>query len=81
MKFCGGTLYAETKGGNDEGKPKAVKGDKGIIVSGGSFTAKCVKSWALDNGVDTEDPKQRVTILGAPTTNTVQKRNVVIKYE
>ena len=31
--------------------------------------------------VDTEDPKQRVTILGAPTTNTVQKRNVVIKYE
>ena len=81
VKFCGGTLYAETKGGNDEGKPKAVKGDKGIIVSGGSFTAKCVKSWALDNGVDTEDPKQRVTILGAPTTNTVQKRNVVIKYE
>ena len=81
VKFCGGTLYAETKGGNDEGKPKAVKGDKGIIVSGGSFTAKCVKSWALDNGVDTEDPKQRVTILGAPTTNIVQKRNVVIKYE
>ncbi len=81
VKFCGGTLYAETKGGNDEGKPKAVKGDKGIVVSGGSFMAKCVKSWALDNGVDTEDPKQRVTILGTPTTNTVQKRNVVIKYE
>lgn len=81
VMFCGGTLYAETKGSNEEGKPKAVKGDKGIIVSGGSFTAKCVKSWALDNGVDTEDPKQRVTIIGTPTTNTLQKRNVVIKYE
>lgn len=81
VKFEGGTLYAETKGGNDEGKPKAVKGDKGIIVSGGSFTAKCVKSWALDNGVDTEEARERVTIIGEPTTNIVQKRNVVIKYE
>lgn len=81
VKFCGGKLYAETKGGNDEGKPKAVKGDKGIIVSGGSFTAKCVKSWALDNGVETEDPKERVTIIGTPKINTVQKRNVVIEYE
>ncbi|UKK54736.1 carbohydrate-binding domain-containing protein [Prevotella sp. E2-28] len=81
IKFCGGTLYAETKGGNDEGKPKAVKGDKGIIVSGGSFTAKCVKSWAIDNGVDTENVQERITIIGTPTTKTLQKRNVVIKYE
>lgn len=81
IKFCGGTLYAETKGSNDEGKPKAVKGDKGIIVSGGSFTAKCVKSWALDNGIDTEVPSQRLTIVGTPTINDVQKRNVIIKYE
>lgn len=81
IKFCGGTLYAETKGGNDEGKPKAVKGDKGIIVSGGSFTAKCVKSWAIDNGVDTENVQERITIVGTPTTKTLQKRNVVVKYE
>ena len=81
VKFEGGTLYVETKGDNDEGKPKAVKGDKGIIVSGGSFTAKCAKSWALDNGVETDEPTERVTILGAPTTKVVQKRNVVIKYE
>ena len=80
IKFEGGTLVANTTGTNDEGKPKAVKGDKGIIVSGGSFTATCKKSWALDNGVDTEEPSERVTILGAPTTKTLEKRNVVIKY-
>ena len=80
IKFEGGTLVANTTGSNDEGKPKAVKGDKGIIVSGGSFTATCKKSWALDNGVDTEEPSERVTILGAPTTKTLEKRNVVIKY-
>lgn len=81
IKFEGGKLVANTTGSNDEGKPKAVKGDKGIIVSGGSFMATCKKSWALDNGVNTEDPQQRVTILGAPTINDVQKRSVIIKYE
>jgi hypothetical protein len=81
VKFEGGTLVANTTGSNDEGKPKAVKGDKGIIVSGGSFTATCKKSWALDNGVDSETVSDRVTIIGTPTTKTLEKRNVIIKYE
>lgn len=81
VAFSGGTLVAKTTGGNDEGKPKAVKGDKGIIVSGGSFTATCAKSWAIDNGVDSEVVSDRVTIIGTPTTKTLQKRNVIIKYE
>ena len=80
IKFMGGTLVAQTTGSNDEGKPKAVKGDKGIYVSGGSFTASCKKSWALDNGVDTDEPDKRITISGNPT-KTIQKRYVYIKYE
>lgn len=81
IQFEGGTLEANTTGSNDEGKPKAIKGDKGIIVSGGSFTATCKKSWALDNGVDSETVSDRVTIIGTPTTKTLAKRNVIIKYE
>lgn len=81
IQFEGGTLEANTTGSNDEGKPKAIKGDKGIIVSGGSFTATCKKSWALDNGVDSETVSDRVTIIGTPTTKTLEKRNVIIKYE
>lgn len=81
IKFAGGTLVVKTTGSNDEGKPKAVKGDKGIVVSGGSFTATCNKSWALDNGVDSENVADRITIIGTPTTKTLEKRNVIIKYE
>jgi hypothetical protein len=81
IQFEGGTLEANTTGSNDEGKPKAIKGDKGIIVSGGSFTATCKKSWALDNGVDSETVSDRVTIIGTPTSKTLEKRNVIIKYE
>jgi hypothetical protein len=81
IQFEGGTLEANTTGSNDEGKPKAIKGDKGIIVSGGSFTATCKKSWALDNGVDSETVSGRVTIIGTSTTKTLEKRNVIIKYE
>lgn len=79
IQFEGGTLEANTTGSNDEGKPKAIKGDKGIIVSGGSFTATCKKSWALDNGVDSENVSDRITIIGTPT-KTLEKRKVVIKY-
>lgn len=81
IQFEGGTLEANTTGSNDEGKPKAIKGDKGIIVSGGSFTATCKKSWALDNGVDSENVSDRITIIGTPTSKTLEKRNVIIKYE
>jgi len=81
IKFEGGTLVAKTTGSNDDGKPKAVKGDKGIIVSGGSFTATCNKSWALDNGVDSETVSDRITIIGTPTTKTLEKRKVIIEYQ
>ena len=82
IKFAGGTLVANTTGSNDEGKPKAVKGDKGIIVSGGSFTATCKKSRAIDGGnKDSDEPIDNVTIIGNPPTKTLEKRNVIIKYE
>ena len=80
VEFSGGTLVVQTTGSNDVGKPKAIKSDTGIIVSGGSFKATCVKSWALDNGVDSDEPSDRLTIKGTPTTRIVQKRNVFIEY-
>ena len=80
VEFSGGTLLVQTTGSNDEGKPKAVKSDTGIIVSGGSFTATCKKSWACDNGTESEDPATRVTVKGTPTTCTLEKRSVIIIY-
>ena len=80
IEFSGGTLEVNTTGSNDEGKPKAVKSDTGIIVSGGSFKATCKKSWACDNGTDDDDPAGRVTILGTPAVRTLNKRSVVIQY-
>lgn len=80
VELSGGILIANTTGSNDEGKPKAVKSDTGIIVSGGSFTATCKKSWACDNGTDDEDPAGRVTIVGTPAVRTLTKRSVLIQY-
>jgi len=80
VEFSGGTLNITTTGSNDEGKPKAVKSDTGIIVSGGSFKASVKKSWACDNGTDSEDPTARVTVKGTPTTCILEKRSVIIEY-
>ena len=80
VEFKGGTLNITTTGSNDVGKPKGVKSDTGIIVSGGSFTVNVSKSWALDNGIDSEEPEDRVTIIGSPVTKTLQKRSVVIQF-
>lgn len=80
IELRGGTLVATTTGDNDMGKPKALKSDTGIIVSGGSLTATVKKSWALDNGVDSEDPKAHVTIVGTPTTEKITKKSVQIIY-
>ena len=80
VQFKGGTLNVQTTGANVLGKPKAIKGGKGIIVSGGSFQASCLKSWALDNGTDSDEPADRVTVEGNPTTKIIQKRNVQIIY-
>lgn len=80
VEFKGGTLNITTTGSNDVGKPKGVKSDTGIIVSGGSFTVNVKKSWALDNGLESEDPEDRVTIVGTPVTKRVAKRSVDIRY-
>jgi len=76
----GGQLTVATTGSNNVGKPKAVKSDTGIILSGGYFKATCKKSWACDNGVETEDPLQRVTVIGTPTLRSIGKREVIVEF-
>ena len=78
--FSGGTLNVTTTGSNDVGKPKGIKSDTGIIVSGGSFTVKVSKSWACDNGTDSETPADHLTVNGSPTTKTITKKSVIVKY-
>ena len=75
----GGTFSAVTSGGNDNAKPKAVKGN-GITVSGGSFYAKVGKGWACDNGVDSDTPEARITVVGTPSTATIAKKEVNIVF-
>ena len=78
--FKGGTLNITTTGSNDVGKPKGVKSDTGIIVSGGSFTVKVSKSWACDNGTDSETPADHLTVLGSPVSKAIGKKSVMIQY-
>ena len=78
--FSGGTLSATTTGSNDNAKPKAVKGDTGIIVSGGTFKANVNKSWACDNGSESETPEDHITVVGSPKTATITKKSVEITY-
>ena len=78
--FSGGTLKAVTTGSNEDAKPKAVKGDTGIIISGGSFTATVNKSWACDNGTDSDTPEDHLTIQGTPKTQSIAKKSVIITY-
>ena len=78
--FSGGTLSAVTTGDNENGKPKAIKADSDIIVSGGSFTAKVDKSWACDNGSDSDEPKDHLTVVGTPKTSSITKKSVMITY-
>ena len=84
--FSGGTLSAITTGDNEYGKPKAIKATTGIVVSGGSFTAKVDKSWACDSGygddttTDAEKLANCVTVVGTPKTSSINKKSVVITY-
>lgn len=80
VEFKGGTLNITTTGSNDEGKPKGVKSDTAIIVSGGSFTVDVNKSWACDNGSDSEEPEDRITIVGTPVTKKLEKKSVVVQF-
>jgi len=85
--FSGGTLVCTTTGSNDDAKPKGIKSDTNIIVSGGSFSVKVDKSWACDNGyedatlTDAELALKRITVEGSPTTASIAKKSVVISYE
>ncbi len=79
--FSGGSLYVRTIGTNDVAKPKGVKSDTGITVSGGSFDVKVNKSWACDNGKDTDDIADMLTIVGSPTINEFEKKWVSLTYE
>ena len=78
--FSGGTLDVTTTGGNEDAKPKGVKGDTGITVSGGSFTVNVKKSWACDNGTDSDTPADHVTVVGTPTSSTIEKKSVEIIF-
>ena len=78
--FSGGTLTVTTTGGNEDAKPKGVKGDTGITVSGGSFTVNVKKSWACDNGTDSDTPADHVTVVGTPTSSTIEKKSVEIIF-
>lgn len=83
--FKGGTLVAKTTGEKINGKPKAIKSDTGIYVSGGSFKATSDESWACDNGYDEALPdddlaKKRITVEGSPTTKDITKESVTIIY-
>jgi len=80
VEVSGGSLTVVTKGSNNIGKPKGVKSDTGIIVSGGTFSVTVNKSWACDNGSDSDEPEDRVTIIGTPVTQTLTKRSVNIQF-
>jgi len=80
VEVSGGTLTVKTTGSNEDGKPKGVKSDTGIIVSGGSFEVTVKKSWACDNGTDSETPDDHLTIVGTPATKSIAKKAVTVKF-
>ena len=73
--FKGGTLQARATGSENNGKPKAVKSDVSITLSGGSFYAESRKSKATDNAGD-ETP----TIIGTPKTQILTKKKVSVEF-
>jgi hypothetical protein len=80
VEVSGGTLTVKTTGSNDDGKPKGIKSDTAIIVSGGSFSVEVKKSWACDNGTDSETPDDHLTIVGTPASKKVEKKKVTVKF-
>ena len=76
----GGIFSAITTGDSENGKPKAVKGDKGIVLSGGEFYAKVDKSWACDNGSESELASERVTVVGTPFEAVYAKKEIKVVF-
>lgn len=77
----GGSLVATTTGTKNNAKPKAVKSDTNITLSGGYFEARVANGWACDNATDSSDPAGRVTIVGTPTTSSIAKQEVIVSFE
>lgn len=80
IELNGGSMTVKTEGDNKIGKPKAVKSDTGIILRGGKFHAECKKSWACDNGSDSDEPEDHLTIVGTPVSKTIGKRLVEVSF-
>jgi len=82
--FSGGTLNVTTFGSNDVSKPKGVKSETGICLSGGAFTVSVAKSWACDNGYRSDDDDEQaancVTVKGTPTTKELAKKAVTVIF-
>ena len=81
IEISGGVLVAKTTGENNNSKPKALKSDTGIIIRGGSLTATVRKSWACDNGSESEDPRDHITVSGTPALSTITKKSVIISFD
>lgn len=75
VKFSGGQLSITTTGNNKQGKPKGVKSEKAVILSGGSFESKVSKSKACDNNGD-DTPE----IIGTPVKTVLETRHVLVKF-
>ena len=73
--FSGGNLKVTTTGSNKQGKPKGVKGEKGVVLSGGTFESTVNKSKAVDNAGDDEP-----TIVGTPVKEQLETRHVYVKF-
>ena len=77
IDFKGGTLDVQATGSEDVAKPKAVKSDVSITLSGGTFHAYSRKSKAVDNAGE-EEP----AIVGTPVASTLKltKREVYVEF-
>ena len=73
--FEGGTLSVTTTGTKKVAKPKAVKSETAIVVSGGSFEAVSNASKACDNA-GSDAPQ----IVGTPAEKVLTSHRVVVKY-
>ena len=73
--FSGGNLKVTTTGSNKQGKPKGVKGEKGVVLSGGTFESTVNKSKAVDNAGDDEP-----TIVGTPVKEQIETRHVYVTF-
>ena len=75
IRQSGGKLVVTATGSEELSKPKAVKSETAIILSGGHFDAYSRKSKACDNA-GSDEP----TIVGSPAEASIEKRHVVVIF-